>query len=58
MEEGAAEGWKISESDACADFVDKIRDDLFDAGCLEQGNITVVLTQWMRSNGSPMTLAS
>ncbi len=58
MEEGAAGGWKISESDACADFVDKIRDDHFDVGCLEQGNITVVLTQWMRSNGSPTKFVS
>ena len=48
-DEGAAEGWKISESDTCADLFDKIRDDLFDAGCLEQGNVTVLsLAQWCR----------
>ena len=48
-DEGVADGWKISVSDACGDFFDKIRDDLFDAGCLEQGTVTVSsLAQWCR----------
>jgi len=48
-DEGAVEGWKITESDTCADFFDKIRDSLFEGACLEHGKVTVSsLAQWCR----------